>query len=139
MSTFVLDCSVTMAWCFEDESDDYADQVLDTLNENSALVPSIWPLEVANVLLMAERRQRLMEADSSRFVELLGSLPIQVAEDATGRVLGPVIPVGREYNLTAYDAAYLDLAMCYGTPLATQDKSLREACKKCGVPLFEGI
>jgi predicted nucleic acid-binding protein len=70
---FVIDSSVAMAWCFEDEASDATDAVLDRLNEECAVVPAIWPLEVANVLLVAERRGRLSEAQASRFLELLSS------------------------------------------------------------------
>ena len=67
MDRFVLDNSIVMAWCFEDESDSFADAVLEQLQTKTAIVPAIWPLEVGNVLLVAERRGRLSEADSARF------------------------------------------------------------------------
>ena len=69
MGEFVLDTSVAMAWCFEDETNPYADAVLDSLIDNAALAPSIWPLEVGNVLLVAERRKRMSQPDSMRFLE----------------------------------------------------------------------
>jgi predicted nucleic acid-binding protein len=136
MSTVVLDCSVAMAWCFEDECDEYADSVLDALASNSALVPAIWPMEVANVLLIAERQKRLKEAESIRFVELLSSLPIVVEETDFQRALGPVLSLGRSQHLSSYDSAYLELAMRFGAPLATRDRALRLACKKSGVEVF---
>ena len=76
MKRFVIDCSVVMAWCFVDEADEYADSVLDMLASAEAVAPSIWALEVANVLLVGERRNRLKEADSARFIELLRELHI---------------------------------------------------------------
>jgi predicted nucleic acid-binding protein len=136
MSTVVLDCSVAMAWCFEDECDEYADSVLDALASNSALVPAIWPMEVANVLLIAERQKRLKEAESIRFIELLSSLPIVVEETDFQRALGPVLSLGRSQHLSSYDSAYLELAMRFGAPLATRDRALRLACKKSGVEVF---
>ena len=75
---FVVDNSVVMTWCFQDEVDPYAEAVLDLLTESVAVVPPIWPLDVVNVLLVAERSKRLHEADSVRFVSLLAQLPIMV-------------------------------------------------------------
>jgi predicted nucleic acid-binding protein len=132
---FVLDCSITMAWCFADEADGYADAVLDLLPGAEALVPAIWPLEVANVLLVAERRKRINEAQLARLVELLRSLPVIVDRGTLDRVMGAVLPLAREHKLSAYDAAYLELAMREGIPLATRDDRLAEAAHRCGVPL----
>jgi predicted nucleic acid-binding protein len=134
---FVLDCSVAMAWCFEDECDKYADAVLEALSGTEAVVPAIWPLEVANVLLVAERRKRLMKADTARFAELLGGLPIVVEWMNSESVLSRVLDNAREFRLSAYDAAYLELAMRQGLALATRDKALRAAAKKGGVRLFK--
>jgi predicted nucleic acid-binding protein len=136
VSAIVVDCSVVMAWCFEDECDEYADAVLDAMIEEEAVVPAIWPFEVANVLLVAERRGRLTTADSHRFVALLGGLHIAVEEVSQGRTFGPIISAGREFGLSAYDAAYLELAMRCDVPLATRDADLREACAQSGVELF---
>jgi predicted nucleic acid-binding protein len=126
-----------MAWCFEDECDEYADAVLGVLGGTEAVVPAIWPLEVANVLLVAERRKRLRKADTARFVELLGGLPIVVEWMNSENVLTRVLANGREFRLSSYDAAYLELAMSQGLALATRDKALRAAAKKGGVRLFE--
>jgi hypothetical protein len=84
-----------MAWCFEDEADAYADSVLDLLTESEALAPSIWPLEVANVLLVAERRGRLTEADSLRFAELLHELPIVAEHESSEHAIGRMLFLGR--------------------------------------------
>ncbi|MCX6375685.1 MAG: type II toxin-antitoxin system VapC family toxin, partial [Armatimonadetes bacterium] len=78
MSRFVMDCSVTMAWCFEDESDAYSVSLLKQAEASEVLVPWIWPLEVANVLLTGERRNRLTEAASARFLGILRGFPIMV-------------------------------------------------------------
>lgn len=136
MIPFVLDCSVTMSWCFEEEDGEYAVAVLEALGRRPAAVPSIWPFEVANVLLVAERRRKLTRADTARFVELLASLPIDVDDAGPGRALGSVVELGRASGLSAYDSAYLDLAMRLGAPLATLDRNLRAAAKSAGVELF---
>ena len=133
MKPFVLDCSVTMAWCFEDEAAGYADRVLKKLAKREAVVPAIWPLEVANVLLVGERRKRLTKADSSRFLELLQGLPITIDVQATSRAFGDIISVARSLTISAYDAAYVELAMREGLQLATRDDSLHKAASKNGI------
>jgi predicted nucleic acid-binding protein len=133
---FVLDNSVAMAWCFEDEADAYADAVLGSLSAHEAVVPAIWPLEAGNVLLGAERRNRLTQADSVRFLALLGSLPIMVEQEPPGRMFTDILALGRACGLSTYDASYLDLAMRSGLPIATRDTRLRQATGTCRVPVF---
>ncbi|MBI5510568.1 MAG: type II toxin-antitoxin system VapC family toxin [Deltaproteobacteria bacterium] len=137
MTRVVVDCSVVMAWCFEDEADAYADGILASLASGEAVVPGLWLLEVANVLIVAERRRRLTAADSARFLGFLEQLPIEV--DASYPARGDHAPllIAREYGLSAYDAAYLGLAMREGLPLATRDRALRAACRKSGVRVAE--
>ena len=133
---FVVDNSVVMSWCFKDEISKYADAVLDCLAVATAYVPAVWPLEVGNVLLVAERRNRLSQADSSRFITLLLELPIIVEQESPERILGEILALAREYKLSSYDATYLDLAMRKGLPLASLDKNLMLAAKKCRVPIL---
>jgi predicted nucleic acid-binding protein len=137
MKPLVIDCSVTMAWCFEDEGSELADKVLDHLADTEAWVPSLWAFEVANVLLVAERRGRLTPADSTRFVALLSDLPILIDDSAHEHALGPVLSTGRDLGLSSYDATYLELAMRLGGAMATGDERLRAACRKSGIPVFE--
>jgi predicted nucleic acid-binding protein len=134
---FVVDNSVVMAWCFEDEASTYTEDVLDRLRGTQALVPAVWPLEAANVLLIAERRDRLNEAQAAHFAQLLQELPILVEEADVARFLGPVLAVGRAHRLSAYDAAYLELAARQGLPLATQDSRLRKAAGSAGVAVLQ--
>jgi predicted nucleic acid-binding protein len=111
---FVIDTSVVMSWCFKDETNRYADGILDLLEEATALAPSIWPLEVGNVLLVAERRKRLSGADSMRFITLLSELPIIVEQEPPERMIHEILTLAREHKLSSYDASYLDLAMRKG-------------------------
>ena len=134
---FVLDTSVAMVWGFEDEDTEYASRTLELLADDAAVVPAIWPLEVANAILMSERRGRLSAADTIRFLELLDGLPITVEDVALGYALGVVLEVGRTRGLTSYDAAYLELAMRRGLTLATLDGCLAAAAGEAGVPLVE--
>lgn len=126
---------MTLAWAFEDEADAYADSVLDALAENGAVVPGLWSLEVANVLVVSERRGRLAQADSTRFLELLQELPLETEETTLESVPG-LISLVREQSLSSYDAAYLHLAMRRGLSLATRDERLRRAAAAGGVALF---
>jgi predicted nucleic acid-binding protein len=133
---FVLDASVALAWCFEDESSDLADLALDRLAQTSALVPAIWSLEIGNALLGAERRRRLSQAESSRFLALIRALPIEIEAVSAPRMLNDVVTLAREQGLSTYDAAYLELAMRNGLPLATLDAALWQAAERCGVSLI---
>ena len=132
---FVVDNSVVMSWCFKDETNNYADIVLDRLTEIVAVVPSIWPLEVVNVLLVAERQKRLSESDSIRFLTLLSQLPILV-EYERPEMMKELLALARSNNLSSYDASYLDLAMRKGVPIATLDNKLIEAAKRIDVPIL---
>jgi predicted nucleic acid-binding protein len=131
---FVVDASVTLAWCFEDEATSQTEAILDRLSDDTAIVPALWELEVSNVLLLGERRSRLTESQSARFVALLGQLPIHV--DSASVDMGAVLATGRRHALTAYDAAYLVLAEREGVPLATLDTRLRNAADAVGVILI---
>jgi predicted nucleic acid-binding protein len=133
---FVLDCSVTMAWCFDDEATPHTDGIRDSLAIVAAVVPSIWPLEVANATIVGERRKRLDEARSRRFITLLESLPISVDDETGSRAFGDISHLARSYQLSAYDAAYLELAMRRGLSLACLDGKLKAAATAAGVPLF---
>jgi predicted nucleic acid-binding protein len=133
---FVLDCSVTMAWGFDDEATPYTDGVRDCLASAQAIVPTLWPIEVANATLVGERRKRLDEARSSRFLSLLSGLPIIVDGDTAARVWADTMHLARAHTLSAYDATYLELAVRLGLPLACLDGKLKTAATAMGVPLF---
>jgi predicted nucleic acid-binding protein len=130
----VIDTSLTMAWCFEDEATDDADGVLDRLLEDEAIVPPLWQFEVTNVLLVAERRSRITEAQTTRFLDLLSQLPIRI--DASLTDLTALLSAGRRHGLSAYDAAYLVLAERLGVPLATLDERLAAAGRSAGVDVL---
>jgi predicted nucleic acid-binding protein len=135
MSRLVLDCSIAAAWFFEDEQSDLAEHVLGSLAAQEAVVPGIWPLELANVLVIAERGARVTTAKSERFLAGLADLPIVVDHQGADLVLTSVLALARLYGLTAYDAAYLELALRLGLPLASLDGTLRGAATKAGVAL----
>ena len=133
---FIIDCSMTMAWCFEDEKSDEASRIQDLLAAEAAIVPIHWPLEVVNVLATAEKRKRISAADSTQFLKLLSIFDIRIDEQGSGRAFGHVFPLCRDQALTSYDAAYLDLAIRSQLPLATLDDDLRRAATSLGVELL---
>lgn len=137
--SFVVDNSVVMSWCFKDETNPYADKILARLLDTTAHVPSVWPLEVVNVLLVAERRKCIREADSVRFMSLLSQLPIIVHHDSPEKMLKDLLGLARSQDLSSYDASYLNLAMARGLPLATLDNKLRKAAESVNVKIIEVV
>jgi predicted nucleic acid-binding protein len=136
-NAFVLDGSITMVWGFDDESDAYADEILDSMPKLQAYVPSLWPLEVANALLVGERRNRIKPAEAARFLAILGAFPITVDDQTVTHAWGDTMHLARAHNLSSYDACYLELAIRLGLPLAAQDGKLKAAAQAMGVPLFK--
>jgi len=135
--TFVVDASVTLSWHLDDEPNAYSDAVLGRLATEPAMVPRIWFLEVANGLLIAERRGRITSAHSSHVHQALANLPITADDLSLDLALGSILSLARSQNLSAYDASYLELAMREGLPLATVDSDLRTAALAAGVPLAQ--
>jgi predicted nucleic acid-binding protein len=134
VSRFVLDCSVAVAWFFEDETDVYADAVMDAAVAGGAIVPCLWHHEIANALIVAERRGRVTAAKSARYLSSLDALRIDL--DSVPPAAGELLAVGRDFALSSYDAAYLHLAMREGLPLATRDRALEKAAATAGVERF---
>ena len=130
---FVLDASVTAAWCFPDEQSIVADAAMQRLLDDEALAPSLWTLEIRNILIVNERRGRIDTADADAFLRDLDGLPIRVRHDADLRA---IFSLARKHQLTAYDAAYLDLALRTSAALATLDQSLARAARAEGVQLI---
>lgn len=134
--SFVLDNSVTMRWFFGDGKPQeiaYANRVLDVLKDTHALVPVTWGLEVANVIAKAEAKLWVTEARSEAFLALLAEVDIEADAATFTQALANTLHLARRYNLSAYDASYLELALRSGMPLATLDADLQKAAKKAGV------
>jgi predicted nucleic acid-binding protein len=134
--TFVLDASVTLAWAFEDEGGEYADAVLKSLRDDEAITTSLWPLEISNGLLVAERKGRIDATSSARFARLLLTLPVIVEPLDRRRVFETTQPLARRYSLSAYDAHYLELSVRWAVPLATLDGKLMAAAEAEGIGGF---
>jgi predicted nucleic acid-binding protein len=139
MTDFVLDNSVAMRWILSSEKlpdQSYAESVLATMKEDNAHVPNLWHLEAANVLLSSNRRGDLEIAEIERFIAQLENLPIYVDPLTASQVFGRVMTLAGAYRLSSYDAAYLELAIREGIPLATLDKNLLKAAKKAEVEIY---
>ena len=139
MTAFVLDNSVAMRWLLESDkvSDQrYAESVLISLANAEALVPNLWHLEAANVLLGASNRGDIEISDLERFTVQLENLPITVDTLTANQVFGHTISLARAYRLSSYDAAYMELSLREGLPLATLDKDLRKAAKRANIDIY---
>ena len=134
--SLVIDCSVTMAWYFKDEATPHTNAVRAALAAHRAAVPALWPLEVANVLLMGERRKRSTQTQATKWLRFLRALPIAVDAQTPDLAFDTILNLARGHNLTTYDAAYLELAMPLGVPLAARDAALEKAAEAIGVSLF---
>jgi predicted nucleic acid-binding protein len=133
---WVFDASIAMAWCFDDEKTAETDALLDRLDKEPAVVPQLWYLEVANVLTMAMRKRvkaRITEPQRTQFLGMLAAAPIRVDLEAHVHAWGTILNLADKHKLSTYDAAYLELAMRLGAPLATLDTELATAAKNVGV------
>jgi predicted nucleic acid-binding protein len=137
MARIVLDCSVAVAWCFEDEATPALDALLDRVQIEGAVVPSWWMLEVANVLLMAARRGRIAREAIQERLAVLDMLAIETDSQGAGAVWrSTVLTLAQTEMLTFYDAVYLELAIRRGLALASSDKALRRAAAQRGVAIL---
>jgi predicted nucleic acid-binding protein len=130
----VLDSSATLTWVLDEETR-AADKALDLLAVEQAFVPAHWILEVTNVLRIAVRRQRLKTDEFATILARLRILPITVDAETAERGWKDTFALANEYDLTTYDAAYMELAMRLNAPLATLDQELARAARKAGVAL----
>ncbi|MGA9353941.1 MAG: type II toxin-antitoxin system VapC family toxin [Terriglobales bacterium] len=138
MSRIVIDASIVLTWCFPDENADLAQHVAALFKRgDTAIAPAFWPYEVLNALLVGEKRKRISKELMRRFLVDLAALPIALQQLPSGTVFGRIQRLSREHALTAYDAAYLDLALDGGLPLATLDEDLARACKDARVRLVQ--
>jgi predicted nucleic acid-binding protein len=135
-AAFVVDCSIAMAWLFNDEATSKTHALLTRLATETALVPAWWFIEIANVLAMAERKGRIAPTQSDAFIADLDKLGIERDDDAPHRAFTYLLALCRRHRLTTYDAIYLDLAVRRNLPLATLDEDLRKTAKKLGVRLL---
>ena len=137
MEPFVVDASLTLSWCFADEATPYSRAVLAALETTYAVVPALWPFEIANVLALAERKQRITQEGITEYLEKLRRLPIQIERREALWLWQAILPLVREHRLSGYDAAYLELAKRERMRLATLDHDLQQASRVVGVQALE--
>jgi len=134
--SFVVDNSIALAWCFEDEQTAGIMALLDRVTEAGAVAPQLWPVEALNGLLTAERRGRIDRGLRLRLAGFLRALPVRIDDETASRTWITTAPLAELHRLTAYDATYLELALRLGLPLATSDTALIAAAQTVGVPLL---
>lgn len=139
MSRFVLDNTVTMAWCFRDEATDLSRALLVRVSNltDYAVVPTLWLYEVVNVTQLAARKGRITEREAKEFLSSLTILPIAIETPTRSQIFDSVRALTAQFRLTAYDAAYLELAIRENLPLATFDNALAQAARTAGVPVMQ--
>jgi predicted nucleic acid-binding protein len=134
--SFVLDNSVALTWCFEDERTLATTALLERLTESGAMAPVIWPLEALNSLLVAERRGRLNAEKRRVFGEFLRALPVKIDDETADRAWTTTAELAERFQLSSYDAAYLELAQRHDLPLASLDRNLRNAGAALGLAVL---
>lgn len=134
--SFVVDNSVALAWCFEDEHTQAVMDLLDRVAETGAFAPSLWPLEALNGLLMAERRRRVDVRRRQRLAGFLRALPVTLDTETADQAWTVTVRLAERHRLSVYDAAYLELAQRRKLPLATLDEDLIKAAKALGTTVL---
>jgi predicted nucleic acid-binding protein len=132
----VIDSSIALSWCFEDEASPETDVLFECVRDDGAIVPELWPLEVSNVLLQAERRGRISAGDMALRLELIAGLPVAIDPETAARAWREILVTARETGLSVYDAAYLELAVRRGLPLLTKDGELANAGRRLAVTVL---
>src|SRR5262249_31989315 len=130
------DSSIALSWCFEDEASPEMDVLFERVRDDGAIVPELWPLEVSNVLLQAERRGRISAGDMALRLELIAGLPVAIDPETAARAWREILVTARETGLSVYDAAYLELAVRRGLPLLTKDGELATAGRRLAVTVL---
>jgi predicted nucleic acid-binding protein len=134
--SFIVDNSVALAWCFEDEQTPPIMDLLDRVAETGAFAPSLWPLEALNDLLTAERRKRIDPRQRHRLTNMLRALPITLDSETADQAWTTSVRLAERYRLSVYDAAYLELAQRRRLPLASLDVDLIKAARALGMTLL---
>jgi len=133
-----LDNSVSAAWCFSGEANTYTEAVFRAVaSDGGAIAPALWPVELANAMVVAERRKRITAAQREAFLKNLAGLDIEIQPLVADDVFQQGIGLATNHSLSVYDATYLAIAVQRQLPLATQDQDLMRAAKEVGVSLFQ--
>ena len=136
MSGVVIDSSIGLCWCFEDEAAPEIDALFERVRDEGGIVPGLWYLEMGNALLAAERRGRIGAGEVAVRLDLMAELPIAVDAETASRAWREILAIARAEGLTTYDASYLELAVRRGLPLLTKDGALAGAARRLGVAVL---
>jgi predicted nucleic acid-binding protein len=136
MSAVVIDSSIALTWCFEDEASPETDALFDRVRDDGAFVPGLWHLEISNVLLQTEKRGRISAADVAMRLQLIADLPISVDQETTTRAWREILILARTEGLATYDATYVELAIRRGLPLLTRGNELGAAARRLGIAVL---
>ena len=136
MAVSVLDSSMALAWVLPRQQTARTKALLDQTTEHGSLTTTLWPIEVANVLLVYERRGQMTTAERMNAIGFFGGLPIETDDQTATRAWGKAFDLALAHKLTVYDAGYLELALRAGLPLATLDGALCRAATALGVPVL---
>jgi len=132
----VVDASIALSWLLQDEHRPASDRLFEMVSDEGAVVPSLWRLEIANALQIAVRRNRITGAYRDATIQRLERLPIEVDSETDAQAWGTTLRLSDRHSLTVYDAAYLELALRRGVPLATRDRDLAKAALESGVTVL---
>jgi predicted nucleic acid-binding protein len=136
VTSAVLDSSIALTWCFDNETSPETERLLDRVRDDGAIVPALWYIELGNVLLHAEKHGRISTSGVAGRLALLADLPLMTDQETTARSWREILTLARTEGLTTYDATYLELALRYGVPLLTKDKDLADAAGRLGVTVL---
>jgi len=134
--SLVIDASVALAWCLPGEATARTEALLDRVTDTDAVASAIWPIEIANILLMSEKRGRTTQGGTLASVQLLSGLNVALDFDVISSAFSSVLSLAREHSLTVYDATYLEIALRRRLPLATNDSPLQTAAERAGVEIL---
>jgi predicted nucleic acid-binding protein len=130
---FVIDASVVLSWLLPDENAEATSEIKARFSDSEFCAPAHWKLEIANALVVAERRGRLVEASVLEAIQLVSALPVTVDDTADNKAITSTLSLARQHKLSCYDAAYLELSIRLGATLCTLDKDLENACLRVGL------
>ena len=137
MNNFILDCSVYMSWCFNEETIKASSKILNSITKKGIIVPSLWVYEVTNTLTVSVRRKKLTVADAHDLINNIQLLPIEF-DKPTIENMSNIFNIANEHKLSAYDAAYIELALRTNTQIASFDKEVIKVSGKLGIKIFNG-
>ena len=137
-AVFVVDASMAFAWVLPSQASSAAEALLERVDDGAeVVVPPLWFLEVANGLLVAQRRKTITASERKLALERLSALAPTIDEDNPRDAFGRTSALAEQYGLSVYDAAYLELALRRNLPLGTRDRALHSAAERSGIPRFD--